>query len=354
MLQFTEPTGLGRKWQRWIAANLLLDVAVEDIKRTLVERGLPPDRATREVDAVVNNVSLPAESVLAERLEKAETVLGVLDEVARRSPTFGVIERKSEVSKEQFFEDYYSANRPLILSGLMKNWAAMKTWSPDYFKSRFGAVEIEVTTNRDADPDYEVNIERHRERMTLGDYVEMVKARVTNDHYVIARNRLFEKEGLSDLLNDIEMFPQYLDPADAAGNVSLWFGPAGTITALHHDFTNMLLAQVHGRKRIRLVPPTQLKLVYCRRHLYSEVDCEKPDLEKHPLFAKATVMELILNPGEVLFIPVGWWHDVRALDISMSISFNNFIVPNEPLGYPARWSLERKTPRDLTKPAGTV
>lgn len=39
--------------------------------------------------------------------------------------------------------------------------------------------------------------------------------------------------------------------------------------------------------------------------------------------------EIVLEPGEVLFIPIGWWHQVEALDFSVSISYTNFVWPNE-------------------------
>ena len=49
----------------------------------------------------------------------------------------------------------------------------------------------------------------------------------------------------------------------------------------------------------------------------SEVDCENPDYEKYPLFQKIPIIEVTLNPCEVIFIPVGWWHSVKSLDISI-------------------------------------
>ena len=41
-----------------------------------------------------------------------------------------------------------------------------------------------------------------------------------------------------------------------------------------------------------------------------------------------TVHEVLLHPGEALFIPVGWWHQVLAVDTSISLAFTNFIRRN--------------------------
>jgi ribosomal protein L16 Arg81 hydroxylase len=68
--------------------------------------------------------------------------------------------------------------------------------------------------------------------------------------------------------------------------------------------------------------------VYNKEGVFSEVDCESPDNVAHPAFQNAHKRELVLEPGEALFLPVGWWHHVRALDVSITVTFTNFIYPN--------------------------
>jgi ribosomal protein L16 Arg81 hydroxylase len=52
----------------------------------------------------------------------------------------------------------------------------------------------------------------------------------------------------------------------------------------------------------------------------SQVDAEMPDLEEFPAFSQATRFECELGPGDALYIPPGWWHHVRSLSVSFSVS----------------------------------
>jgi ribosomal protein L16 Arg81 hydroxylase len=88
------------------------------------------------------------------------------------------------------------------------------------------------------------------------------------------------------------------------------------------------MAQVTGRKRYRLIPASQWQYVYNSTGVFSDVDSEDPDLDRYPEFRNATIIDIVMEPGEVLFIPVGWWHHVRALDVSVTVSFTNFVFPN--------------------------
>jgi lysine-specific demethylase 8 len=52
-----------------------------------------------------------------------------------------------------------------------------------------------------------------------------------------------------------------------------------------------------------------------------QIDVERPDLERFPLFAQAQGEELVLEAGEMLYLPPHYWHFVRSLSVSFSISF---------------------------------
>jgi [protein]-arginine 3-hydroxylase / protease len=108
-------------------------------------------------------------------------------------------------------------------------------------------------------------------------------------------------------------------------DINAWFGPPGTVSPLHRDAKNNLLAQVVGSKYIRLYEREATHRLYPFSspllETTSQVDVENPDLELFPLFAGLKFKDLILNEGEMLYIPAMHWHFVRSLSVSFSVSF---------------------------------
>ncbi|MGY2735258.1 ribosomal protein L16 Arg81 hydroxylase [Sphingomonas sp. UYP23] len=57
---------------------------------------------------------------------------------------------------------------------------------------------------------------------------------------------------------------------------------------------------------------------------------------RYPALADATQYDVILEPGEILFMPLGWWHQVKSLDFSITLTFTNFRWANDAYAsYPA-------------------
>ncbi len=44
----------------------------------------------------------------------------------------------------------------------------------------------------------------------------------------------------------------------------------------------------------------------------SPVDILRPDLDRFPNFAKARRLHCVLQPGDILFMPAFWWHEVQS------------------------------------------
>jgi [protein]-arginine 3-hydroxylase / protease len=107
--------------------------------------------------------------------------------------------------------------------------------------------------------------------------------------------------------------------------VNAWFGPRGTVSPLHFDANHNLLCQVVGKKYIRLYAPSTTPLLYANPESSlantSMVDVENPDARQFPAFLQAPYVETILDEGQTLYIPPRWWHFVKSLSTSWSVSF---------------------------------
>jgi hypothetical protein len=112
--------------------------------------------------------------------------------------------------------------------------------------------------------------------------------------------------------------------------VSLWIGNQITVSA-HFDFPDNIACCVAGRRRFTLFPPGQLENLYVgpwdrtpAGQAISLVDLRNPDFERFPRFREAlkTAREFVLEPGDALFLPSMWWHNVEGLDgLNMLVNF---------------------------------
>ena len=321
-----ERWAIARAWRVWLADNLLRGVSPVALQGMLVEHGVPPELAARslqtalrspELEAARGRIVVAGRDALVGRLRRSLLLL--------RGPQ---IERRTLPSPDEFLRSYYATGTPVVLTDVAARWPAFTTWSPAYLRDRFGDVELEIESGRAADPAPDLHFERLRGSATMAEFVDRVLAAgETNDLYLIANNRNLARPALRPLLADITLPAGYFDPSPdrAARCGALWFGPAGTVTALHHDTSNILFFQVVGRKRFRLYAPDEPAVLARGSGVYNELDPERDTAA----LADAAVLDVTLAPGEALFIPVGWWHHVRALDLSISVAFNHFVWPNE-------------------------
>ncbi|CBQ73493.1 conserved hypothetical protein [Sporisorium reilianum SRZ2] len=109
-------------------------------------------------------------------------------------------------------------------------------------------------------------------------------------------------------------------------------GPAGTYTPLHRDPYQNMFAQVVGRKRVHLFAPELAPYLYINKSgvqrntsaIASEQELLAPSPDR-PLLSTALASEnacvVELGPGDVLYIPQGWYHCVQSLSTSASVNF---------------------------------
>lgn len=227
-------------------------------------------------------------------------------------------------SLESFKSDYLLPRKPVILEQTIDHWPALNDhpWSVEYLRGVAGCRTVPVEVgSRYTDEEWSQTL------LTLDTFIDkfiLNKDQGTGVGY-LAQHQLFDQ--IPELKDDIRV-PDYCclgDTDEEHITVNAWFGPGSTVSPLHQDPQQNFLAQVVGSKYVRLYSPEHTDKLYPHQSslLYntSQVDVDKPDTERFPEFTKTPYLECVLQPGDVLFIPVQHWHYVRSLELSFSVSF---------------------------------
>lgn len=227
-------------------------------------------------------------------------------------------------SLECFSNVYMSTGRPVVLHNCIGHWPAMShnRWSPRYIQAIAGCRLVPVELgSKYTDQNWSQKL------MTVNEFFEKYILSVDSTEQVgyLAQHQLFNQ--IPRLREDI-VVPDYCALSSSDGDevdINAWFGPSGTVSPLHRDEKCNLLAQVVGAKYIRLYHPDMTHGLYPHTsHLLSttsRVDVENPDLTEFPLFQNVTFSDCVLREGDMLYIPPMYWHYVRSLSTSFSVSF---------------------------------
>lgn len=314
--------------RREIAEELLVGTPTTTIAAGLAAMGVAPDICRAEIEKALASPYLQAAERLKARLAKRDWLLANSARLERLRGHGGEVPRFHQLAADRFFEDFYCANRPVIVTGLVDHWPARRCWSFAALTAELGDVDVDVQMRRDSNPAYEIEADAHSERQNFGRIVERIETGgPTNDFYVTAFNSGRNNIALAPLWDDIGTISGWLAPRDERDGF-FWMGPQGTITPFHHDLTNNLMVQIIGSKRVKLVAAAETPRMHNLRHCFSawtgsDLPSGPGDAERPP------VTEVILNPGDALFLPIGWWHHVEGLTPTVGLSFTNFARNND-------------------------
>lgn len=229
-------------------------------------------------------------------------------------------------SRRELEERFIFPQRPVIVSGAMEGWPAPERWTNDYLTEKAGARPVRPSKATAAGthiPDPKLGAIATASEMKFAEYIDLLAGDALSDGQLYAV-QLPIRTVLPELWPDVR-FPHFVDE-DKYAAVNLWFGPGNNFTSLHYDCADNFLTQIRGRKQVILCPPREITRVYPFPFSYfgnniSQVNVASPDLTQFPAWAHADRALVEIGPGDMLFIPLFWWHAVWGIDQNMSINY---------------------------------
>ena len=234
------------------------------------------------------------------------------------------IEKCSGLSNKEFYDKYVKNSIPVVLKD-KPNWSAFEKFTPEFFKTNYGHLTRTVN-GKTYSLNEIIDLCQASTPEKLSPYPNIFNMRVDFPELIPhvqpeleygKKNRLFSKLLPHLFLKRIENQHQ------------LFFGGNGnSFPNVHIDefWVHTQLTQIIGKKEFILFAPDQSQYMYPDKESgrRSQVkNIHQPDLENFPLFKNAKALRVIVNPGESIFIPSGWWHTTYIHDFNLSFSLDH-------------------------------
>ncbi len=237
--------------------------------------------------------------------------------VLERIPIYDTIE------PQVFKDEFYLLQKPVIIKGLSRQWPAYEKWDWDYFKKLVGSKKVGLYNNIKSDAYTPIN--KADDYKTFGEYIDMIRSGPAG--WRIFLFNIFDHA--PELIEDFS-WPEEMMKGFVKKYPMLFVGGASSITHMHFDIdlSHILHTQFGGRKRVLLFPHhEQYKLYRKPFEVLSLADFShyaennnKIDYATFPALKYAKGYESILEPGDTLFMPAGYWHHMEYLESGFAMS----------------------------------
>lgn len=220
------------------------------------------------------------------------------------------------ITKEEFTEKYNNSSKPVIIKRFFGDAPAYSKWTMDYFRDELGHIEVGLFDKGEKKIDQSF---KHPDvYMKFRDYLDLIEKEPT-DLRIFLFNIFKHKPELWD---DFE-YPEYITDGFLKKFPFLFFGARNSVVRIHQDMDmcNVFLTQFHGRKRVVLFSPDYSDLLYrFPFNVHSAVDVDNPDFNRYPGLKYVKGYSCILEDGDTLFIPSGYWHHIEYLEGGFAMS----------------------------------
>lgn len=235
------------------------------------------------------------------------------------------ITRIQHLSKEEFLQNYYRPQRPVLIEGLTTTWPAYKKWDLEYIQSLAGDQIVPLYDSKPTKG--KQNSAVPATEMKLYDYLELLKNEPT-DLRIFFYNIL---DSMPELVKDFE-YPD-LGLKFFKRLPAMFFGGEGSKVLAHYDMdlADLMHFHFHGTKSVTLFSPEQSKFLYrvpFSVHNLETIDMDNPDFEKYPALKHVTGIQVEMKHGDALYMPSGYWHFIKYLSGGFSITLR--ALPTRP------------------------
>lgn len=251
--------------------------------------------------------------------------------IAQANDAMALVLRRSGLGYNEFVSEYRDPRKPVVLEDAARAWPLYGRATPDYFRARYGDHVVRVRGT-----DY-----RLRELIDVLEASTVDRPGPYPCKFEIAKN-------FRELLPEVTprfayslpdrqanpLVPQRL--FEAVNNLEIFFGAAGgEFPYLHYDVMRLhaWITQLHGDKEFTLYAPDQEHLLYVNPDMPWQSSIRghhHPDYERYPLFRQAKCQKVVIHAGETLYLPCGWWHTARSLNMTISVAFDQLGPDNWP------------------------
>ncbi|KQT22323.1 cupin [Chryseobacterium sp. Leaf404] len=223
-----------------------------------------------------------------------------------------------DITQEDFIEKYLKPRKPVVIRNMARKWPAYQKWTMDYVKEAVGDVEVPLYDSKKADPAAPINTPTTK--MKFADYIDLIQREPTDLRIFFFDPIKQAKKLLEDYIPPKELMGGFLDKYPG-----MFFGGKGSVTFLHYDIDLAHIFHTHfnGRKHVLLFENKWKKRLYklpYATYALEDFDISNPDFDKFPALNGVEGIECFLEHGDTLFMPTGWWHWMKYLDGSFSIS----------------------------------
>lgn len=235
-----------------------------------------------------------------------------------------------EFGRYEFNRGYCKLDEPVLVKDEVVDWRATRKWNPEYLDCLLGHQEARLSFREDGI--IGANFDTETETLPFSE----ARRHICEDGRYYMSQMSIERPWISRLVTgddvdfpqlpgDIQQ-PRFLDDLSKLHFVTMfWFGGDSCKSALHWDVFNNFFMQIFGKKRFLLFSPSQTEYLYPEYGTNyphtARVNVFDPDVSKFPRYEDAEYVELTVTPGDMLFIPKGWWHAADSLTTSISVNF---------------------------------